>query len=423
MDLTTTPKKLWNRNFSLLIIGQVMSIFGNMVLSWALPFYILDISDSSLLYGLVLGLPYASLLLITPFGGIMADRLKKQRIMFWLDSATTVLVVLYMIASGFGIAAVPLVIVKLLALNAIQGMYMPAVQAAIPALVPSDKLVAANGTTSIVNSISQIAAPAAAGILYGKFGLSPILVICAVCFAFTAVMDLLIRIPYKKRSSPGSIAKMIKSDISQAVGFVIKEKPVLLKGVVVIFIFSITVLSLLIIGIPVLVTQNLGMDMEMSGISLSIMMVGMILAGGGAAAMGSRLKIQNVYVPLILSSLSVIPMGLVFLFDTSAITAYIIITAASVFTVMFMILFQIQMMAYVQGETPAELIGKVMSILMMLPFVAQALGQILFGALFERFESLPWIIIFAAALISLITAVVSRGFFRKAVYSKTDAVS
>jgi hypothetical protein len=34
--------KLMNKNFSLLVIGQIMSIFGNMILSWALPFYVLE---------------------------------------------------------------------------------------------------------------------------------------------------------------------------------------------------------------------------------------------------------------------------------------------------------------------------------------------------------------------------------------------
>ena len=75
MELTV--KKLWNRDFSLLVIGQIMSIFGNMILSFALPLYILDISESAAHYGFVLAVPYVSLVLISPFGGIIADRLRK----------------------------------------------------------------------------------------------------------------------------------------------------------------------------------------------------------------------------------------------------------------------------------------------------------------------------------------------------------
>jgi len=231
--METTPKKLWNRNFSLLLIGQIMSLFGNMVLSFALPIYILDISESPSLYGLAMGVPYISLLLITPIGGIMADRLRKQRIMFWLDTVTTVIIVLYMIANGFAVAAVPLAIVKLLALNAIQGMYIPAVQAAVPALVPTEKLPAGNAVTGIVNSLSSMAGLAIAGFLYARFGLFPILLVSAVCFAVTAFMDLLIRIPYKKQPPAESVAQLVKSDLSQAARFAFKENPMLIKIIVI----------------------------------------------------------------------------------------------------------------------------------------------------------------------------------------------
>jgi MFS family permease len=285
-------KKLWNRDFSLLIAGQIMSIFGNMILSWALPFYVLDISGSAALFGLVIGLPYISLLVMSPIGGIMADRLRKQRIMFWLDLTTTVIIVLYMAASGLFTAVVPLVIVKLLALNAIQGMYMPAVQSAVPALVSTEKLVPANAAVTVINSLSNILAPAAAGILYSGFGLFPILAISAVCFAITAIMDLLIRIPYKKQNSSGSITQMIKSDMSQAFEFAVKEQPILTKCAVLIFLFTITLVSLLLVGLPVLITQNLDMSMDMVGISSSIMMVGGLLGGITAGVLGRRLPIR-----------------------------------------------------------------------------------------------------------------------------------
>jgi hypothetical protein len=54
-----------------------------------------------------------------------------------------------------------------------------------------------------------------------------------------------------------------------------------------------------------------------------------------------------------------------------------------------------------------------MSMLMMLPFVAQALGQIIYGVLFEQLEALPWIIVFASAAVSLAAALFSRRYFKR----------
>ena len=413
-----TVKKLWNKNFLLLIIGQIMSIFGNMILSWALPFYILDISNSAALFGLVLSVPYISLMIMSPIGGIMADRLKKQRIMFWLDLSTTILIVLYMIASGLISAAVPLVIIKLLALNAIQGMYMPAVQSAVPALVPSDKLVPANAAVTVINSLSNLVAPAAAGILYGRFGLFPILVISIFCFAITAVMDLLINIPYKKQESKENIYQMIKSDMSQALQFITKENPVIVKCIIVVFILTITMASLLIVGLPVLITQNLGMAMDMVGVNGSIMMVGGLIGGIIAGALGSKLTMQKIHLPLLFSCISIIPMGLVFLFDTSTLITYIVITVAGAFTLMGFQVFTIHLIAYIQGETPSELIGKVMSILLIFPFLANAVGQFIFGIIFEQFGETPWVIIFLAIILSVIVVLYYRKYFKTIIVNK-----
>jgi len=128
---------LWSRDFSLLVLGQIVSLFGNMILSFALPIYVLDISGSAALFGIVSGVPFISLLLMTPIGGIIADRFRKQRVMFWLDASTTALIVLYLIASGLTTSLFPIIIVKLLALNAIQGVYIPAVQSSVPSLMPA----------------------------------------------------------------------------------------------------------------------------------------------------------------------------------------------------------------------------------------------------------------------------------------------
>ena len=60
------------------MLGQLVSIFGNAVLTFVLPLYVLDLSGSPALYGAALGLPYAALIIASPVGGLMADRIKKQ---------------------------------------------------------------------------------------------------------------------------------------------------------------------------------------------------------------------------------------------------------------------------------------------------------------------------------------------------------
>ena len=416
--METTATKLWNRDFTLVIAGQVISIFGNMILSFALALYILDISGSAAMYGLVLGLPYISLIILTPIGGIMADRLKKHRIMFWLDVATTLIILLYMMVSGFFISDIPtailIVIVKLLALNAIQGMYIPAVQAGVPSLVPLDKLTSGNAAVSIVNSFSSMAGLSVAGVLYGRFGLLPILIASAICFTITAVMDLFIRIPFKKQEASGNIFQLIKSDMSQSIRFTVKENPLLAKLAVIVFLIITLLASILIIGLPVLITQHFKLGMELVGINQSFIMLGGIIGGVIAGIMGEKLTLSKSFLYVAAGSVLLASVGLVLIIDVPAFLAYIIMTTASALILVTMYIFNTAAVTFVQVVTPAQLIGKVLSLIMILPFLANALGMLLYGFLFERFAELPWIVIFVTAILSTGIALFSCNFFKKA---------
>jgi len=400
--------KLWNRNFNLLVIGQIISLFGNMIISFALPLYIFSISDSPALFGLVMGLPYISLLLLSPIGGIIADRLRKQRIMFWLDASTTALILLYMFVSGLTAYIVPIVIVKLLALNAIQGMYIPTVQASVPFLVPSEKLTSGNAIVGVVNSLSGMVGMAVAGFIFGRFGLTPILIIGAICFAITAIMDLLIRMPYKKRDSSGGVLKIVKEDLTQSVRYATKEKPILAKVVIIVFFMVLMLASVIMVGQPVLVYQYLGMGMEHVGISQSLMMIGAVIGGVIAGTLGEKLTIKKSFMVIAIGSIFILLKGIVFMIGTPYFTAYIVVTITCAMVLMTVQIFNVAAITFVQKNTPSEIVGKVLSIIMVLPFLAQAIGQVLYGALFEGFYSMPWIVIIATAILVAAIAIFSQ---------------
>jgi len=237
LAMDQAASRLWNRDFSLLILVQVFALFGNSILSFALPLYILRISGSPALFGTVLALGFIPLVIMSPIGGIIADRSKKQIAMFWMDAATIVCIAAFIVimAGDFFLTLVPVIIVKLIALNVIQGIYMPTAMSGVPFLVPADKLVPANAASNMVFSLSNAIGPAIAGVLFGAFGLFPILVISAAIFVIAAVIDLFIRIPYKKQAPPGSVLRMVKGDLERCARFGVKEKPELGKAALICF--------------------------------------------------------------------------------------------------------------------------------------------------------------------------------------------
>jgi MFS family permease len=170
---------------------------------------------------------------------------------------------------------------------------------------------------------------------------------------------------------------------------------------------------MLLVGVPVLIKLNLDLGMDYVGISSSFMMAGGLIGGITAGILGTRLSIKNASLLLTIMGMAIIPVGLVFLFDIPAFTAYIIITASIALAVCVVQMLTIQFMAFVQTVVQTELIGKVMSLLVMFPFVANALGSFIYGVFFEQFEAVPWIIIFATVFASMMIAVYAHKHFGK----------
>ena len=406
--------KLWNRNFVLVLIGQLMSVFGNGVIRVALPLYILYVTGNPALLGLITAVSAVPLLVMTPIGGAFADRMRKKRIMLYLDAFVTVIIVLFMAATGIFTMTVPLVLVILGVLNAVQGIYAPTVDSSVPVIVPTDMLVQANSAVMAIHTLSALGSPAVAGILLGRFGISSIIAIGAIFFAVTTLVDLFIRIPHKKQDAPeGGIWQAVKADVSRAIRFVVKEKPAIARCFAAIFLPGIAINGTLIVGLQVLITQHLGMGTERVGLSQSIIAVGILVGSIIVGSLGSRLKLKQAPLYMLLCCIFIAPIGLVFLFELPASAAYVIITATSAVTFAILQPLIISAFAFVQAETPIEVMGKVVSLFTMIPALAGAVGALIFGRLFGIFAESPYIVIFIAVAIVFVSAILARILFRK----------
>ena len=73
--------KLFTKNFTLLILGQASSLFGNYILRLALSMYVLDATGSATVFAGILSLAVVPSILLSPLGGILADRADKRKVM------------------------------------------------------------------------------------------------------------------------------------------------------------------------------------------------------------------------------------------------------------------------------------------------------------------------------------------------------
>lgn len=81
-------QRLFTKNFTLLVFGQASSLFGNMILRFALSMYVLEATGSATIFAGILAIATIPAILLSPLGGILADRANRRNIMVTLDALT-----------------------------------------------------------------------------------------------------------------------------------------------------------------------------------------------------------------------------------------------------------------------------------------------------------------------------------------------
>lgn len=408
--------KLFQRDFSMVVIGQIISLFGNNVLRYALPLYLLNKTHSAALYGAVMALSFLPMLLLSPVGGIVADRVNKRNVMVCLDFFTAVLMLFYAL-SFESLSLVPLLIAVLMLLYGIQGAYQPAVQSSLPVLTHPDRLMAGNAVINMVNSLAGVVGPVLGGLIFGLYGLKPILYLSIVCFFLSALMELFIHIPFEKRHFEGSARARAASDLRESWQFIRYERPEIGRVGLLLTAVNMVFSALIIVGLPIVITGHLGFDQatgnRLYGYAEGALAAGGILGGLLSGVVGQRLKVSRGARLIFWCTTTLLPMGLVLLLPIGSMASYLIIVGFCVVMMIFSTLLSVEMITYVQKITPAALTGKVMALLTCLVMCGNPIGQAIYGALFEVLWTGVYWIYFGAFTICLGLCMVSHEVFRR----------
>lgn len=408
-------QKLFSRDFTLVVAGQIISLFGNATVRFALPLYLLNVTGSSALYGTVMACAFIPSILLSPVGGMIADRVNKRNIMVVLDFFTAAVIALFSLLMG-SMNLVVLLTVTLMLLYGIAGAYQPSVQASIPALVDVGNIMAANSIVNTISSFASLMGPVLGGILYSAYGLAPVLWVCVVCFIFSAVMEIFIHIPFQKQDSEGNIWQTVKNDFTESIHYIREEKPVIGKAVLAACGINLFLSAMIMVALPYLVTEVIDLESawanRLYGFAEGILAAGGLAGGICAGIFAKRLSIQKSGNLIVISALCLLPVSASLLFVKSGMINYVVLTI-SCFTVMVCAtVFNVQVMSFFQTVTPAHLIGKVMALVFTAATCAQPLGNALYGVLFEVSAGREWMVVLFACGVSMLAAVGIRKVFR-----------
>lgn len=410
MNDLVKKQKLFHKDFTLVVIGQIISLFGNAIVRFALPLYLLKVTGSAALFGITSACSVIPGIILTPIGGIIADRVNKRNVMVILDFSTAALVLAFLFLMG-KVNLVVLLIVTLMILYGIQGTYQPAVQASLPVLANEKNLLSANAVINQVSTLAGILGPVLGGVLYGIWGIQSILILSAACFFLSAVMEIFIHIPFKKQKSEKSFFAVAVNDFKESFRFMSRKKPIFLKIIMILALLNLFQTSLLLVTMPVIVTKTFGLSEKIYGYGQGAVAAGGLIGGILTGVLAGKLKFYRNYLFLFMATLSMFPISFMIYLKGDPILSTWIITPCCAFMVASATIFTIQMMSFVQSQTPEHLVGKVISCVLTLSMCAQPIGQVIYGNVIERFPNHIYVIFCIAALITVMITFISKSVF------------
>lgn len=379
-------QRLFTKNFTLLVLGQASSLFGNYILRLALSMYVLEVTGSAAVFAGILSIATIPTILLSPIGGILADRADRRNIMVALDTLTGISILCAAVFLS-GDNAVVVISVLLVILSVLGAFETPTVQACIPQMLAGDNIIKGNAVVNQVASISYLIAPLLGGILYSAVGLKPVMYASVVCFFVTALFECFIRLGYRGREFQGNVLSMVKNDFSGSIRFIMKERPDIMKMLLLAAFSRFFVMGVTLVGLPFLVRAVLGLDAKFYGGAESALAVATIL--GSIAA------------------------GVIFLFTSGVMTRYAVIVAAFCGMQAAISIFSVFAVSMIQQNTPDELIGKIMAYTSAVTLCAQPVGQMVYGFLFDRFQGIVYLVLIPSGIVVCVIGLLATGFFRK----------
>jgi MFS family permease len=183
-----TFSSLYVRNYRLYYIGQIISTSGTFMQSVAQAWLVLKLTNSGTALGITSALQYVPILVLGPYGGVIADRFSKRKILYFTQSVSGILALILGALVATNLVQVWMVYVLAFGLGMVNVFDNPTRQTFYIELVGADHLRNAVTLYSTLVNLSRIIGPALAAALIAGFGLAPCFIINGISYVAVVIM-------------------------------------------------------------------------------------------------------------------------------------------------------------------------------------------------------------------------------------------
>jgi DHA3 family macrolide efflux protein-like MFS transporter len=370
---------LVNRNFILVWQGQMVSQLGNQAFAVAMMFWLLQATGSASLMGLLMTCSLLPGVLLGPFGGALADRLPRLRIVIGSDLINGVVMLalaLTLYRTGRPAVIVPMLCVVAVVNGVIRAVFVPALNAVIPDLVPASRLPLANSLNQFSIQAFTIVGQGVGGVIYALLGAPLLFLINAFSFLFSAGCSSFVDPVLTRHEGAGDLATAVRRfrrDIAEGFAFV-RKTPGLLGFMLIAAGYNFFIMPIFVL-LPFYVQNYLHEGPEGFGFLLAGVSVGAVLGfvAAGMLRLEGRTRSWFVAGLLLLAPAPFVAISLA----TSEPVALVLAAAIGAANAMI----SIYSLSILQATTPPELRGRVVGLLGTVTGALTPIGLVLGGVL------------------------------------------
>ena len=402
-----------NKNFNLLIGSQLFSVLGTTIVQFVISLYVLDITKSALTFSVIASLSIIGRLICLPFCGVLADRLPKRNLMLLMDCLYLVLSVGLFLVTRLADPVTAIGILTVI-IGMVSAFETPVVQSAIPVICTEEEIPRANGIISSIGTLGTVLGPIIAGIIYRFDAVYQIFAITGGLFLIAILCEVVLNIPKQTQAAMnGTLLQVVVGDLKEVTHY-LKAQKVIVKVAIVAFLLNFFLASFIQVIIPYVSRIQLGVSDAQFGLMNTILAIGSLLGTVIYGIIANRLNetsiSKNLILVAILFGLLVIPFGLI-QDPTVAFWVMTIIVASAMGVVTVA---SVQLIVYIQLVSDKALLGRIMSLVMIVTTLAIPLGQVMYGGFAAAASTeMLLVLIVATSLVTVLIAIFSIRIFKQ----------
>ncbi|WP_078381853.1 MFS transporter [Sutcliffiella halmapala] len=403
------------------MISKLVSSFGAQVYTFAISFYILQMTGSATSFATNLLCNILPRTLAAPFAGVITDRYSKKMIVITSQIATTLTIgglLLVTLTSGLSLVSIYITTCILSLTSMFSGI---AFSSSITSLIDKDRIQKAMSLNQMSISFAAIGSPAVGGLLYGTVSIPVFLVMYMVASSIAVILESTMDFKLfakEKQVVEGEQKETMWQSIKAGIGYLKLQSIIIVvmwMGLLVNFLFGAYE-----VGYSYILIEKLNMQPQHFGFTQGAFSIGMLLM---SIYFSVRKEVQF---PLLVSKRGILAMGvfmggvgmpLLFPMSYGLMFTYYMVIMFCFGSMLMVVNTPLQVM--LQKTVEDEYKGRVFSVFESMLMALTPLGMVLYGFLYDFFPA-QWVLILSATMLIVSVLIVVRPSIIRKVYPQME---